>query len=401
MCSIFTIFVLLIFLIMKRLLFTVLAIVAVVVSANAQGVNFIEGKPLADVLVQAKNEGKLVFVDCYTEWCGPCKMMATKEFVKKEAGDYFNAKFINFKIDMEKGEGPEVAKKYDVAAYPTFLILEANGDLRGRCVGSAAIDAFIKKVEEVLNQEKGLPWYQKKFKAGERDPQFLKDYVKILNDNYMRDELKNITAEILKGKSGAQIASDKDLFNTFMGGGFTPFDEVFLSVYKERATVGSQQGEKAVKQMDNIWLRHALRSLKFDGKEYQGFDDEQFEVYKKLMAENNVPDMEGIINETMRNKARYAKDYPAVYQGLLEDMKTAGEISDRLVLTDMDMLAKDYKSNKKAMKNITKLAKQRIAELQKKDTSGERQFEMEGKSYTMTTYLIRMYEDVIKEAAKK
>ena len=141
--------------------------------------------------------------------------------------------------------------------------------------------------------------------------------------------------------------------------------------------------------------------LHMDGKEYQGFDDEQFEAYKKLMAENNVPDMEGIINETMRNKARYAKDYPAVYQGLLEDMKAAGEISDRLVLTDMDMLAKDYKSNKKAMKNITKLAKQRIAELQKKDTSGERQFEMEGKSYTMTTYLIRMYEDVIKEAAKK
>ncbi len=386
---------------MRRILFTVFTMVAAVMSANAQGVNFIEGQPLADVLKMAKDQSKLVFVDCYTEWCGPCKMMATKEFVKKEAGDYFNAKFMNFKIDMEKGEGPEVAKKYDVAAYPTFLILESNGDLRGRCVGSAAIDKFIEKVEAVLKEEKGLPWYQRKFKEGERGEQFLKEYVNILNENYMRDEIKNVTSVLLEGKSGAQIASDKDLFGAFLGGGYTPYDETFLSVYKERATIESQQGERAIKQLDNTWRQYAMVSLQFDGKTYKGFDNEKFEAYKKLMAAYQVPEIDGIITETLRNKARYAKDYPAVYNGLLEDMRDVSAVNDRLVLTDMEMLAKDYKSNKKAIKNITKLAKQRIAELQKKDTTGERKFEMEGKTYTMTTYLIRMYEDVIAEAAKK
>ena len=134
----------------KKVLFSLMAALTFCMSAAAQGVNFVEGKTLSEVEAQAKAEGKLVFVDCYTEWCGPCKMMATREFVKKEAGDYFNEKFVNFKIDMEKGEGPEVGKKYDVNVFPTFLILEPNGDLRGRCVGFAEISTFIQKVEEVL-----------------------------------------------------------------------------------------------------------------------------------------------------------------------------------------------------------------------------------------------------------
>ena len=176
---------------MKKTILTILAAVAVCMTTAAQGINFAEGKSFAEVKAQAKAEGKLIFVDCYTSWCGPCKMMATKEFVKKEAGDYFNDKFVNFKIDMEKGEGPELGKQYDVNAYPTFLILESDGQLRGRCVGAAQITEFIKRVEGVLSNEKGLTWYQKKFAEGERGESFLMDYVKLLNENYMRGELKN------------------------------------------------------------------------------------------------------------------------------------------------------------------------------------------------------------------
>ena len=83
---------------MKKIIFICLAAVTVYMNTAAQGINFIEGKPFAEVKALAKAEGKLIFVDCYTSWCGPCKMMATKEFVKKEAGDYFNNKFVNYKI---------------------------------------------------------------------------------------------------------------------------------------------------------------------------------------------------------------------------------------------------------------------------------------------------------------
>ncbi|MDE5612365.1 MAG: thioredoxin domain-containing protein, partial [Odoribacter sp.] len=60
---------------------------------------------LEEACKKAKAENKPVFLDCYTSWCGPCKMMANNVFTLKEAGDYFNQNFVCVKTDMEKGDG--------------------------------------------------------------------------------------------------------------------------------------------------------------------------------------------------------------------------------------------------------------------------------------------------------
>lgn len=64
----------------------------------------------AKTLEQAKKENKLIFLDAFASWCGPCKLLDKNVFPKKEVGDYFNANFLNLHIDMEKGEGIEIAK---------------------------------------------------------------------------------------------------------------------------------------------------------------------------------------------------------------------------------------------------------------------------------------------------
>jgi thiol-disulfide isomerase/thioredoxin len=92
----------------------------------AQGITFEHGN-FAAVCAKAKAEKKLVFIDVYTSWCGPCKYMAATVFKKDNVGQYFNSQFINFKIDAEKGEGKALAAKYKVQFYPTYLFIDDKG----------------------------------------------------------------------------------------------------------------------------------------------------------------------------------------------------------------------------------------------------------------------------------
>ncbi len=93
---------------------------------NGTGVQFTE-KSWAEILKTAAKEKKLVFVDFYTTWCGPCKMLKRHSFPDKAVGEFFNANFINVSIDAENGEGVELANKYSVRAYPTLLVLDKDG----------------------------------------------------------------------------------------------------------------------------------------------------------------------------------------------------------------------------------------------------------------------------------
>ena len=136
---------------MKRLIVCVAAML--LASATFAQVKWEEGT-LNQALKKAKESGKeLVFLDCYATWCGPCQYMAKSVFTTKEAGDYFNKKFVNIKIDMEKGEGINRARQFKIQGYPTFIILNSNGKELGRIVGGAEIKQFIQKVESVLGKK--------------------------------------------------------------------------------------------------------------------------------------------------------------------------------------------------------------------------------------------------------
>ena len=113
------------------------------IPTESKGVVFFEGT-WQQTLDRAKKEHKLVFVDAYTVWCGPCKYMANNIFTDSAVGEYFNKNFINYKFDMEKGEGPVFAKKYTVNSYPSLVFITPEGKPVYFAEGIHERDTFLK-----------------------------------------------------------------------------------------------------------------------------------------------------------------------------------------------------------------------------------------------------------------
>jgi len=107
------------------------------------------------LLAKAKKENKLIFLDAYTEWCRPCIMMAKNVFTLDKVADFYNEHFINVSMDMEKGEGPALNKKYGIQAYPAFLYIDGNGKVVHRDGGYQEAEPFIKAGETALSKMKG------------------------------------------------------------------------------------------------------------------------------------------------------------------------------------------------------------------------------------------------------
>jgi thioredoxin-related protein len=160
----------------------------------AQGISFeSHDTKWADILAKAKSENKVIFMDAYTTWCGPCKKMSADIFPQKEVGDYFNKQFVNVKMDMEKGEGLNLARKYQIRAYPTYLFIDGNGELVHKSLGMMPAPEFIKVAESAADPNKQFFTLKKKFDKGEREPAFVKN----LLESAVKSGEKEVASEVM------------------------------------------------------------------------------------------------------------------------------------------------------------------------------------------------------------
>lgn len=121
---------------------------------NTQGeeINF-RNNTWKEVTAEAKKSGKYIFVDAYTSWCGPCKLLKSKTFKDKTAGVYFNKNFINYTIDMEKGEGIQLAKNWQVNSYPSLLFFSPDGKMVLKQIGYIDGNGLIKLGQEAITKK--------------------------------------------------------------------------------------------------------------------------------------------------------------------------------------------------------------------------------------------------------
>lgn len=131
---------------MKKILLFVFLITMIPILAFAEEINF-ETSSYAEVLSKAKSENKNVMIDFFTDWCKWCVELDKVVYTNKDVVEYANTNQINWKIDAEKGEGKELAERYNIKGYPTIVFVDEDGKEIDRIVGYLKPQEFLQAIK--------------------------------------------------------------------------------------------------------------------------------------------------------------------------------------------------------------------------------------------------------------
>lgn len=365
----------------------------------AAQINFREGG-FSKALEAAKAENKLVFMDCYTGWCGPCKKMASQEFTQEKAGEYFNPRFVCVKIDMEKGEGVELRKRYDVNAYPTLLVLNAEGELLCRHAGYMSVDELIDFAENGVKGG-GLTDMHKRYASGERSIEFIRDYLAQLQEAAMSGTMYTVANDYLQGRAD-DVLTDAAVYAIFRDYAI-PVNPVFQQVYARKAELEERYGEEAARALDKRWETYGKRYLKREGKKTVGYDSAGLEAYYALMRECGVPEAEALRAIVLLDGAGGAREWHVLSDALVVYSRFSRMVEDNLYYACAALFngQKEQGWNNAAdRKKFVALLEKRVKALKgKKDTSG-RTMTVGGKRMPIMEYYCQSYEKMLKELGK-
>ena len=140
---------------MKKLLLVLFLAVGSLATVQAQEIKWMS---LDEALAAQKKKPKPIFMDVYTDWCGPCKMLDKNTFQTKEVSEYISKNYYAVKFNAEgNSEVTYKGKKYTnpqydaarkgrngihdftmflkVQGYPSMYILDSKGEVKSPIVG--------------------------------------------------------------------------------------------------------------------------------------------------------------------------------------------------------------------------------------------------------------------------
>jgi thioredoxin-related protein len=224
---------------MKKLLLLLLFPVSLLAQ---QGIQFKDISWEA-ALSEAKKSNKLIFMDAYATWCGPCKTLEKYVFTDESVGALFNANFINVRFDMEQYPGLELAEKYNVNLYPTLLFINGDGQLVHRGCGAMEIGELIALAQETMQTDRTLFALKNAYEAGNTSKEHMDAYLQALSnacqdvDGFLKKHFANIPDE--------KLADDANwyLIKEYVG---DIYSREFLYVLKNQEVIQAKQNKQEV-----------------------------------------------------------------------------------------------------------------------------------------------------------
>lgn len=228
--------------------------------SNAQAILFIDQpSDWGVVLEKSKTVNKPIFVDVYTEWCGPCKWMDQNVFNQEEVGKYMNANFVNVKIDAEKGYGLQFAKEHKIGSYPTYLYFNPKGEIVLMAMASVPPEIFMKIGSNALkNNQNGISLNQilSRFQNELDEPENVEKYLKSLEQiGIASGNLLEVYLQLIPDDS-LYTASTINLVKQYIRNPVTPDEKamkVLMHSYKQKPIHDNLIGGDWLKIQSILW----------------------------------------------------------------------------------------------------------------------------------------------------
>jgi thiol-disulfide isomerase/thioredoxin len=357
---------------MKKLL--TLSLFAPMIALSQTGIKF-EHTSWKDIQAKARAEKKYIFIDAFTTWCGPCKYMASTIFPQQSVGKFFNEKFINVKVQLDTTaeDAAEIKSWYkdahdikvnsNINVYPTYLFFDPNGKLVHRATGSTnKPEEFIVTGEKALNPEKQYYVLLDKYKAGKKDPEFLRqlsltalaaydlkqsqaltnEYLAMIKDPFTKETFQLIDQTVLstKDKGFKLLFRNTDKFDKVVGKGSSSKkivdlvleDEVYPIVFrdekkapdwaliKKRTTAAYPlqaneiitSGKVTYYQSKNDWLNFQSAIVNYMKKYGSNVKEEELNAYAWSVFEN-CSDMTCVKEALAWSKKSFAENNDPMY----------------------------------------------------------------------------------------
>lgn len=332
---------------MKNLIIGLLLLsLSITTKAQTKKIIF-EHLTLQEALTKAKVENKSVFIDCFTTWCIPCKQMEANVFTQDSVADFYNKNFINIKVDMEKGEGPALREMFTIEAYPSYLILDAEGKNRNKFVGGMAAKDFLANARKGLSANSDEANLNARYEQGDRTPEFLRAYIKHKVKVMEISKAKQLNVEFMATLTPEQKASAENWFlfgqnryTMYLSDLFSPNFKYLADHWKD--FVEKNTKDTVDKKLSSVYRQIASWTLNGFYVTVKPYDKATYEMYKAQIKQTEMPDKNQLLVLMDIAMAAGEKDINKVTDLFIKHLASFSE-ENRHILFDYYTFAKKIK----------------------------------------------------------
>ena len=177
-------------------------------SAYAQDSIRFDESGLESVIQRAKVEKKPIFYMAYADWCPHCKNIKATTLRDPEVVSFMNTNYVFAGLNFEKPGSEDFKTKYNVKTFPTFLVLDENGQELARFTGELKKDKFLSEVKLALNPKQQLPYLKAEYEKDKTNGLNLMRYLVALKKGKDRNELNPIAHEYFEKLSDDKIVNE-------------------------------------------------------------------------------------------------------------------------------------------------------------------------------------------------